>query len=67
MAKEKSASVEKEDKPKYRTHIAQKGDTLHKIAGKYLGNTSRYKEIVEINKLPNDTIRIGQRLKLPES
>ena len=54
------------EKKECRIHIVAKGDTLHGIAAKYLGNTARYAEIKKLNNLPNDIIRIGQKLKIPE-
>ena len=51
---------------KLRTHTVVKGDSLLSIAGRYLGNTSRYTEIRKINNLPNDIIFVGQILIIPE-
>ena len=44
----------------------QPGDTLGTIAQKYLGASSRYTELLTLNNLsPNDSIFVGQKLKLP--
>ncbi|MGN1044284.1 MAG: GH25 family lysozyme [Acutalibacteraceae bacterium] len=41
------------------------GETLWYIAKKYLGNGNRYREIMKLNNLSNDTIYHGQILKIP--
>ena len=41
------------------------GDTLWAIAKKYLGNGSRYKEIVSLNGLKSNVIYSGMKLKIP--
>jgi len=46
-------------------HTVVKGDTLWKIALKYLGKGSRYPEIKRLNNLSGDTIFVGQKLKIP--
>lgn len=43
------------------------GDTLWNLAEKYLGNGSRYQEIKIINGLLNDTIYVGDTLKIPKN
>lgn len=48
-----------------RTYTVIKGDTLSAIALRMLGKSSRYPEIIELNGLKNDIIRIGQVLKIP--
>lgn len=52
--------------PAYREYKVVKGDTLSKIAKKYLGDAKRYIEIATLNgiKDPNK-IRVGQVLKIP--
>ena len=40
----------------YRIHTVVHGDTLWAIAKKYLGNGSRYKEIVSLNGLKSNVI-----------
>jgi len=50
-------------------HTVVRGDTLSKLAKKYLGNYRRYPEIFELNKgLVNDPdkIYVGQILKIPQ-
>ena len=56
-----------ESQPTYRV---QQGDTLWKIAAKQLGDGSRYKEIISLNKGvlgKTDDIQIGMELKMPKS
>lgn len=49
----------------YRIHTVVHGDTLWTIAKKYLGNGSRYKEIVSLNGLKSNVIYSGMKLKIP--
>ena len=49
----------------YRIHTVVHGDTLWAIAKKYLGNGSRYKEIVSLNGLKSNVIYSGMKLKIP--
>ena len=49
----------------YRIHTVAHGDTLWAIAKKYLGNGSRYKEIVSLNGLKSHVIYSGQKLNIP--
>lgn len=42
-----------------------KGDTLSKIALKYLGKATRYPEIMKLNNLKTDFIKVGKKLKIP--
>ena len=49
----------------YRVHTVAHGDTLWAIAKKYLGNGSRYKEIVSLNGLTSHVIYSGMKLKIP--
>lgn len=49
--------------------VVNKGDSLWKIATKYLGNGNRYKEIIKLNSksLPDeDHLIVGMKLTLPE-
>lgn len=50
----------------YRNHTVVHGDTLWAIAKKYLGNGSRYTEIVKLNGLKSSVIYTGQKLKIPQ-
>lgn len=53
------------EKPKPKTHTVVNGDTLWKIAKKYLGDGSRYKEIAQLNNIKNpDVIYLGQVFKI---
>lgn len=47
-------------------HKVVKGDTLWDLAKKYLGNGSRYKEIMTLNGLKSTVITVGQQLKIPK-
>ena len=49
----------------YRIHAVVTGDTLWDIAQKYLGNGSRYTEIVKLNGLTSNVIYSGMKLKIP--
>ncbi len=49
----------------YRIHTVVKGDTLWKIAKKYLGNGFRYPEIKALNGLTSNVIYSGWKLKIP--
>jgi len=49
-------------------HVVQYGDTLSELSRKYLGSSTRWPEIVRINRLgPADFLVVGQCLRLPES
>lgn len=55
----------RDDKEVPATYTVQKGDCLINIAKKYYDDASKYKNIVELNNLPNaNKIYIGQVLKL---
>ena len=49
----------------FRIHTVVHGDTLWAIAKKYLGNGSRYKELVSLNGLKSNVIYSGMKLKIP--
>lgn len=49
----------------YRVHTVAHGDTLWKISAQYLGDGSRYKEIVSLNGLISNIIYSGMKLKIP--
>lgn len=48
------------------TYITVQGDTLWKIAERFLGAGSRYKEIMKLNRLKNTIVKPGMVLKIPE-
>lgn len=48
-----------------RTHTVVRGDTLWGIAAAYLGDGSRYTEIMQKNGLRSVIIKIGQELQIP--
>ena len=55
-----------ESKPEYQCiHTVVRGDSLWKIATKYLGKGSRYTEIKTLNGLKSNTIYAGTKLKIP--
>lgn len=65
---EKKDKVAEEIQEKYIYYTVVKGDSLWKIARKYLGKGSRYKEIYELNKdiiSSPDRIYMGQVIKIP--
>ena len=49
----------------YTTYTIQKGDTLWSVARRFLGDGTRYKEIMNLNSLESTTIYPGQVLKIP--
>lgn len=49
----------------YETYTVKKGDSLWKIAASYLGDGSRYKEIMTLNSLTSTTIHPGLVLQIP--
>lgn len=50
---------------KYTTYTVKRGDSLWNIARKELGKAQRYKEIMTLNGLKSDLIKVGQVLKIP--
>lgn len=44
------------------THVIERGDTLSEIASRYRVS---FKKLKDLNGLRNDTIRVGQKLKIP--
>jgi nucleoid-associated protein YgaU len=66
---EVAANIKVKDTSVYGRYTVQKGDTLSKIAQRFLGKANRYTEIFESNKdiLKNpDLIQPGQNLKIPK-
>jgi LysM repeat protein len=54
--------------PEYRTHTIVNGDTLKRIAKRYLGDASRYVDIFELNRgvlSDPEVLPIGEEIKLP--
>lgn len=47
-------------------HTVVKGNSLWSIATKYLGKGTRYPEIMELNNLSSDKLKVGQKLKIPK-
>lgn len=62
-----SQSAQSTQPIKYTTYTVKRGDRLWNIAKKYLGKGTRYKEIMSLNGLKSDQIKIGQKLKIPKS
>lgn len=67
LAEKVTAQLGGETKPaeNYCIHTVVHGDTFWAIAKKYLGNGSRYKEIVSLNGLKSNVIYSGMKLKIP--
>jgi nucleoid-associated protein YgaU len=65
MAEEKTPA---QDNPYTQTHVVASGETLGKIAQKYYGDASLYKQIFEANRdvlKDPDKIFPGQKLRIP--
>ncbi len=64
------ADIKVANKDIFGIYTVKSGDTLSKIAKKYLDNANRYNDIFKINTdiLDNpDLIKVGQRLKIPNA
>jgi LysM repeat protein len=62
------ADIKAEKSDIYGYYTVESGDTLSKLAKRFLGDTSRYMDIFNINKdqlKAPDMIKVGQRLKIP--
>lgn len=58
---------EPKPEPNYQCiHTVVKGDSLWKLAKKYLGKGTRYTEIMRLNNLKKTTIYKGQKLAIPK-
>ena len=67
--KNEKPQVAEEQEPKKlseKTHIVKEGDTLRHLAIKYLGRSSRMREIRAINHLATDILTVGRELIIPE-
>ncbi len=67
--KPRKSQTKKPKKQVQRTYKIKKGDSLFKIASKYLGKGSRWPEIWKLNKkaIPNpNRIKVGKTIKLPK-
>ena len=53
-------------KPSGNLYTVQKGDSLWKIAQKFLGDGSRYREIMSLNSLTSTNIHAGLVLQIPD-
>jgi len=53
--------------PAHDIYTVVKGDTLWRIAANKLGKGARYTEIMTLNALTSDAIRVGQKLKIPKA
>jgi LysM repeat protein len=68
MASDIEADIKVENTEIYGIYTVQPGDTLGKLAKQFLGKSSRYMEIFNLNtdQLSNpDLIMVGQKLKIP--
>jgi nucleoid-associated protein YgaU len=66
--KEVAADFKVANKDIFGVYTVQKGDTLSKIAKKYLDNPNRYNDIFTLNKdilKDPDQIQVGQKLRIP--
>jgi len=66
--KEVVADINVANQEIYGIYTVESGDTLSKLAKKYLNNPNRYNDIFNLNKdiLSNpDLIKVGQKLKIP--
>lgn len=52
--------------PVLKTHTVKRGDTLWKLAKKYLGSGFKWTKIAKLNGIQGTLIRTGQVLKIPE-
>ena len=53
------------DTSEHEIYTVAKGDTLWRIAANKLGSGARHTEIMTLNALTSDAIKVGQRLKIP--
>ncbi len=60
------SNVEPPTETPLRTHTVKRGDTLWKLAKKYLGSGLRWTKIAKLNGIRGTLIRTGQVLKIPE-
>lgn len=60
-----STATSAESTSDYKTYTVVKGDTLWKIAEKYLGDGGKYREIMTLNSLTSTTIHAGLVLAIP--
>jgi len=51
----------------YEIYTVVSGDTLWRIAANHLGSGAQYTEIMTLNTLTSDAIRVGQKLKIPKT
>lgn len=49
-----------------REHTVESGDSLWRLAERFLGSASRWPEIAKLNNIKGTTIRTGQVLKIPK-
>ena len=58
--------VEPTEEATLRTYTVQRGDSLWKLAKKYLGSGFKWTQIAKLNGIKGTLIRTGQVLKIPE-
>jgi nucleoid-associated protein YgaU len=62
------ANIKAQRSDVYGVHTVAAGETLSKLAKSYLGDASRYMDIVKVNSdtvTDPDKIKVGQRLNIP--
>lgn len=47
------------------THVVAKGDTYRKLARQYYKDEAKWQTILDANKIPQQSLRIGQKLTIP--
>lgn len=47
------------------THTVVKGDNLYNLAQTYMGDGNKYKQIIALNSLKSNVLKVGQILKIP--
>ncbi|MDQ0412729.1 LysM peptidoglycan-binding domain-containing protein [Mesobacillus stamsii] len=68
VAVKKKTPPRQNPKPRYKTYSLVKGDSLWKVAEKFLGSGTRYPEIAKLNNIKKSDYRrlpIGLKIKLP--
>jgi len=53
--------------PTHEVYTVVRGDTLWRIAANKLGSGARHTEIMTLNALTSDAIKVGQKLKIPKA
>lgn len=64
LAKKGTAKTEPA-KENYRVHTVQRGESLWLLATRYLGSGTRYAEIMKLNGKKTTSLKVGEKLKIP--